>query len=197
MKPSAARIALGLFITTASLMASTTASAETTGRWKNAASPSGTPYYFGVSGGPLCGGNRCTYNQNTPIILWTSSQNDQYWGAAAPGTGHVLNNYGDIVSGTPWCLHPSGSTNNSNLVIDPCLTSSIDNWRLISAESLGAPFPGCFAFQNQLSWRVMSVYRGSIFSGAHVVEYDFCQPGSNVCGSPAGYHADQFWCPVP
>jgi hypothetical protein len=200
MKTSTARIALGVFVLTASLAASRAATAQTWARWQNASTPDSNPFFFGVSGGPICGGHGCTYNPNTQIIMWQLGQDDQDWLTTFPGGAqHVVNAHGDIVSGTGWCLHPSGSTNNSNLVIDPCTTSSIDNWIITKGSDLTQPATGnlanCYVFQNQLSFRVLSVYQGRVFNGAHVVEYDFCQPGSNVCGSPAGYHADQFWCP--
>jgi hypothetical protein len=201
MKTFATRIALGLFIVGASLAASKAANAQFTTyvRWQNASTPGGNLYFMGVAGGPSCSGNRCSYTSGTQIILWAWGQNDQNWYAPHPGvTEHVVNEFGSPVSGEGYCLHPSGSTNNSNLVINPCTTGTIDNWTVKSAESLNppAPFGGCFIFQNQLSGRVMAVYQGNVsVRGARVIEYDLCQPGSNVCGSPAGYHADQFWCP--
>lgn len=191
-----ARIALGLFIAGASVATPKAASAFV--RWQNASTPGNNLFFMGVAGGPQCSGNRCSYTPGTQIITWQFGQNDQEWNASAipGGPEHVSNMFGDPVSGTGYCLHPSGSTNNSNLVINPCSSSSIDNWTIQSAESMGAPFGGCFMFKNQLSGKVLSVYQGNVFNGAHVVEYDECQPGSNACGNPSNaFHADQFWCP--
>ncbi len=200
MKKSMTRIALGLFIAGASLAVSNAASAQTFVRWLNASRPNNNLFFMGVSGGPLCGGNRCSYNAGTQIITYQFGQNDQLWSAAFPGgPEHVVNMFGDIVSGTGWCLHVSGGSisNGANLVINPCTTSSIDNWTIQSSESLGAPFRGCFIFRNQLSGKVMAVQGGVPFNGARVIQYDLCQPGSPACGNPSNaFHADQFWCPV-
>jgi hypothetical protein len=200
MMTSATRIALGLIIACASVAAPKAASAQGFLRWMNASRPNNNIFFMGVAGGPQCSGNRCSYTPGTQIITWQFGQNDQEWSATVPGgPQHVVNLFGSPVSGAGFCLHVAGSSvsNNANLVINPCTTSSTDNWTIQSAESLGAPFSGCFIFRNQLSGKVMSAYQGNVFNGARVIQYDLCQPGSPACGNPANaFHADQFWCPV-
>jgi len=193
-----ARIALGLLITGASLASPKAASAFV--RWQNASTPNNNLFFMGVSGGPLCGGHGCSYNSGTQIITYQFGQNDQEWNATFPGgPEHIVNMFGDIVSGTGWCLHVSGGSlsNGANLVISPCTSSSIDNWTIQSAQSLGAPWSGCFAFINQASGKAMAVQGGVPFNGAHVIQYDLCRPDNNACGNPShAFHADQFWCPL-
>jgi hypothetical protein len=195
MKTSATRIALGLFIATASLAASKTASAQTYVRWENASQPNGNIFFLGVSGGPQCDGNRCAYSEGTQIITYQYGQLDQEWTAAVPGTGPVTNLYGDPVSGAGYVLAVAGNSTSdgANLVIWPSDGSLGQTWEI---EAVAGAYSGCYVFRNPNSGKVMSVSGGTPYNGAHVIQYDFCQPGSPACGNPANaYHPDQFWCP--
>jgi len=198
MKTSATRIALGLLIAAATLAASKGAHAQGFVHWRNASEPSGVKYYLGVAGGPICTPTRgCGYNAGTQIITWTLSQGDQNWLANYPETGVVQNEFGDRGVGDPWDLAVYGDSlaNNTNLVIEPPGDSS-ETWSVVSAESIGAPYTGCYLFTNQRSGKVMAVYQGNVFNGAHVVQYDLCSPTDGKCGNPSNaYHPDQFWCP--
>ncbi len=200
MKTSATRIALGVFIAAATMAASKGAHAQGFVRWQNASQPNGVQYYLGVSGGPWCTPTRgCGYTAGTQIITWTKSQDDQYWLGNYPGTVSVENKFGDPGVGDPWFLAVSGNStsNSANLVIEPWGYGSSETWVIESAEQLGAPYSGCYAFVNQHSGKAMAVQGGVPNNGAHVIQYDFCAPNNNNCGNPShAFHPDQFWCPV-
>jgi len=193
----------GLAIVVAGVAISGSAHAQSFSRWRNASTAHGT-FFLGVSGGAQC--NRfeeCGVVPGTQLITWQKAGDDQQWRLVLPGGGFVdvQDFFPDLATNSGTCMHVrnQSSSAGANLELTSggfCIFS--DNsvrWHLVRAEDIGAPFPGCFAFQNGLSGMFMSVYQGNVQNGSRVVQWPLCQPGSSACGAPAGFHADQFWCP--
>lgn len=212
MNRRATQIGLGVSAVIAGLMLSGSASAQSTSlqRWQNANTTNGV-FYLGVSGGEVCTGpnGSCGLKRGTQIITYQSSGDDQKMSApVVDTTGRIQDYYNDkdnmIVS---MCVGVANNLKslNAGLVIWDCQDQSQGPgqwWEAVSAEELGAPFPGCFVFVNQNSsvngaTIVMSVQNGVVKNGSGVVQYSLCSPASNACGNPSyAWHADQFWCPV-
>jgi hypothetical protein len=208
----ATQIGLGVSLVIAGLALSGSANADSTPlqRWQNANTTYGA-FYLGVSGGEVCTGpnGSCGLARGTGIITYQLSGDDQKMSAPlVDATGTIQDFYADkdnmIIS---MCV---GVGNNSQslgagLVIWDCQDQTKgpgQYWTALSAEELGAPFPGCFVFVNQNSsvngaTVVMSVQNGVVANGSPVIQYSLCEPTNNACGNPANaWHADQFWCPV-
>jgi Ricin-type beta-trefoil lectin domain-like len=210
MKSVATRRMLGAFIVIASLAVSGFASAQAQiwGRWRNASTAAGGPYYLGVSGGEVCdpATEKCGVKPGTQLITWTKSGLDQFMGAANPanngGPGIFRDWYNDWFDGTtPMCLAlPNNATTgpeNTNVVIWDCDSqNNAQNWYLVPASIEGAPYPGCYLIVNQGNGMALSVYQGNVKDGARVILWPGCAPNNGECGNPSNaWHPDQFWCP--
>ncbi len=207
------------FIVGLAIAGSAQAQAVTMARWRNADTRRGT-FYFGVSGGETCNPstNICGLKSGTQIITYQKSGEDQIWGATESWFSIGIQDlFPDIANGNPLCVTPQNesTSRNANLIVkdcqfdvqDPNVPAPSDNgdwnqvWAAIPAESVGAPYTGCFAFEKGLQNdpagpTVMSVYQGIVQNGSHVVQWPLCQPGSNACGNPPNaFHPDQWWCP--
>jgi hypothetical protein len=194
MQRVATRIAIGLSIITASLVLAAPASATNQTRWMNANQTHGAPFFLGVSGGPVCNRVGCGLNDGTNIIVWQAGQSDQLWNSTAPGQDLVIDYYGNINTGAAMCLGVAGGSTNqgAGLIIWHCNGNPDQKWNLITAESLQAPFPGCFVFSDGESGQVMGVSGGNVQNGTRVIQWPLFV---GVPNQPTGWHSDQFWCP--
>jgi hypothetical protein len=192
----------GLAIVVAGIGISGAAHAQSFSRWRNANTAHGT-FYLGVAGGEVCNpaNGQCGVAPGTQLITWQKAGDDQEVKFTLPAGGLVFlqDFYEDpwAIAGT--CLHVRGQSNSENANLETesslCLVDPYARWLPEAAENLGAPFPNCFAFQNQGSGLFMSVNQGNVQNGSRIVQWPLCVPGSGACGGPSGYHADQFWCP--
>lgn len=144
------------------------------------------------------------------MITWALAGDDQEMSAPADdATGTIQDFYNDSVNDVlPMCAGVAANSKalNAAVVIWDCQDQTQgpgQYWKAVSAEELGAPFSGCFAFVNQNSTLpgkqpvVMSVQGGVVKNGQTVVQYTLCTPTNGACGSPANWwHEDQFWCPA-
>jgi hypothetical protein len=194
MRKVMTRAGLGVSIITASLVLAMPASAANQTRWLNANQTHGA-FYLGVAGGPVCNGVGCGVKDGTNIIVWALGQFDQLWTATAPGAGIVQDYYNNNVSPFgPMCLGVAGGvlTQGAPLIIWDCNGNADQKWNTITAESLNAPFPGCFVFSDGQSGQVMGVTAGNVVNGTRVIQWPL------FVGVPhelTGWHSDQFWCP--
>lgn len=206
------RVLQGLAIVVAGVAISGSAHAQalnTFKRWKNAKTPCcSAPFYLGVSGGVKCNSanGQCGVASGTQLITWGKAGLDQEVQLILPGAGYVSiqDYYGDPWTYSGVCIHVRGQSTSLNASVETvsggsCLFGDDSTrWAFHRAEDIGfpaAPFTGCYAIENEVSHLYMSVSGGNVGNGSNVVQYPLCRPGSNVCGAPAGYHADQFWCP--
>lgn len=211
----ATQMALGVSFVIAGLALSGSATAQSTPlqRWQNANTSNGT-FFLGVKGGQACNlsNGSCGVKNGTQTITYQQSAEDQEMRApVVNAVGTIQNYYNDADNmALTSCL---GVANNSKslsagVVSWDCQSMSQgpgQYWKALSAEGLGAPFPGCFAFVNQNASTaypankpvVMSVSGGSVQNGSGIIQYTLCTPTNGACGSPSNaFHADQFWCPV-
>jgi Ricin-type beta-trefoil lectin domain-like len=207
MTKNGVRVLYGLAIVVAGVAISGSAHAQALNtflRWRNASTAHGT-FYLGVSGGVKCNpaNEQCGVAAGTPLITWQKAGLDQEVQLILPGGGYVSlqDYYSDPWTNSGTCLHVRGQSTSLNAVLETqsggsCLFGdNSTRWHTVRAEDLNAPFPGCYVFQNAASSLYMAVSAGNVQNGSAIVQYALCQPGSNACGAPAGYHADQFWCP--
>jgi hypothetical protein len=203
MRRSGVRVLQGLAIVAAGAAMSGSAHAQSFSRWRNANTTNGT-FYLGVSGGEVCdpANDQCGVAAGTQLITWQKGGDDQQWKEVLPGGGFVdfQDFFPDPWTNTGTCMHVRGQSNSENANLETqsggaCLTEPSARWRPIRAEDMGAPFPTCIAFQNLSSGMYVSVSQGNVKNGSHVIQWPLCQSGSSACGSPAGFHADQWWCP--
>ncbi|HVV53580.1 MAG TPA: RICIN domain-containing protein [Polyangia bacterium] len=178
------------------------AQAQTFSRYRNANTAHGT-FYLGVSGGEVCdpANEKCGVKAGTQLITYQKSGDDQQWELTLPQGGYV---YLQDLLGDPWtndgtCINVvnRSTSQGANLEIESagCIGDPTARWRPVQAEDLGAPYPGCYAFQDLASGLYMGVSGGNVQNGSHVIQWPLCIAGSNACGGPAGFHPDQFWCP--
>jgi hypothetical protein len=214
MKRLATQMVLGLSVVFAGLAISGSASAQTFGRWQNANQANGT-FYLGVAGGCVSKGPgfECGMKPGQQIITYQLAGFDQQMSAFTDGTvTQIKDTYPDYMDlTTPTCVGVANNVKslNAGLVIWDCQTPSQgpgQYWIAKTAESLGAPYSGCFVFVNQNSSAgqpaskpiVMSVQSGVVKNGSAVVQYTLCSPTNGACGNPSNqWHPDQFWCPAP
>jgi hypothetical protein len=160
-------------------------------RWRNADTTHGT-FYLGVSGGPTCNRVDCGLHNGANIIAWQFGQEDQLWWPES-GNGPVEDYYFNIDNGLSMCLGVAAGSLNAGtpLVIWQCNNALDQSWKIVSAEAVSAPFPGCSVFFNNKSGMVMGVSGGNVQNGTKVIQWPLFQgtPGGN-----AGWHPDQFWC---
>lgn len=202
MTRSALRIVQGLSIIIAGVAISGSAHAQSWMKLRNANMVHGK-FYLGVSGGQVCNSLGCGVEPGTQIIMWQSAfGGDQLW--AWPMTDSTLTNDLPIIGGVPpaACIwiddEPSGfPVENDSTYIENCAFAS--QWQAVTAESLGAPYSGCFAIKalsgSPGAPEYLSVYQGNVVNSSHVVLWPLCQPNSLNCGNPSAWHPDQFWCP--
>ena len=157
---------------------------------------------MGVSGG--CSGSPCRLISGTKIIVWSNPPNDgknhkdQDW-MGTPGSTTFVGNV--LPSQTPQLAGLSiqnSSTSNGALVvvrdIPPGSSTPDQTWEIKKAEDLGATtFANCYIFRNVFTGQVAGVSGGIVQNGSNVIQWPLFL---GTTGSPAGWHPDQFWCPV-
>jgi hypothetical protein len=209
MTKCAVRLVQVLFIVISGFATSGLAHAQspTWARWRNANTAHGR-FYLGVSGGEVCqsGGGPCGLVAGTQLITWQKSGPDQEWGVVEqsgnvnrlPGY-NIQNDLFDFSGGAMCLVIPfSKIGGNQQVIVDSCYNDAIDEtyWVAVSAESLGAPYSGCYAIKPYTSGYYMSVSQGDVHNGSSVVLWTLCKPNSGNCGNPSNaWHPDQFWCP--
>lgn len=210
------RVARGLSVVMLGVAIAGTAQAQTQGfaHLRNANTTHGK-FYLGVKGGDDCpaGEDYCGLWAGQQLITWQYvSSPDQIWGV--PPLGPTIENVSEILINPPPSPPPSSGPQacielddypivqeNDTLFVNDCQFGS--QWAAVTAESLGAPYPGCFAFKlvgegfpNTAMY--LSVYQGNVKNGSAAIIWPLCQPNSLDCGNPSNaWHADQFWCPEP
>jgi hypothetical protein len=175
----------------ASVTLAAPASAQNLGRWRNADTTHGN-FFLGVAGGPVCNYAGCGLNNGTNIIVWQYSQMDQLWWPDAGGP--LQDYYYNISNGLPMCAGvAAGSINQGTpIIIWQCNGALDQSWKIVSADAVSAPFPGCFVFFNNKSGMVMGVSAGNVQNGTRVIQWPLFY---GTPGAPTGWHPDQFWCP--
>jgi len=198
------RFALGLFIVTASLALARPASAT---RWRNLDTRNGT-FFMGVAGGCVNTQFGCRLISGSRIIIWQNTpgdgknHTDQNWMVpAVPATRFIGNT---LPSTTPQLaglsiLNSSTAAGAQVVVrdIDPAVSRPDQTWEIKTAQSVQAPFAGCFILRNVNSSQVAGVSGGSMTQGQNVIEWALYlgTPNQGSVQSPSGWHLDQFWCP--
>jgi hypothetical protein len=178
--------ALAASVGIAGLALAGSAQAQTYNQWRNADTTHGN-FFMGVSGGPQCNHVGCGLHNGTNIIVWQAGQSDQLWWPNG-GDGPVEDYYFNVDNGSPMCLGVSGGSlsQGTPLIIWQCNGAKDQSWKIASAESLSAPFPGCFVFFNDKSGMVAGVSGGNVQNGTRLIQWPLFQ---------GTWHPDQFWCP--
>jgi hypothetical protein len=191
MRRSALRTALAAFIAIGCVALTAPASAQSLVRYRNADKSNGT-FFLGVSGGPSCSPVDCGLKNGQSIITYQLGESDQQWWSTTNGPLYNLND--NVTIDALMCLGVAGGRLDEGipLVIWQCNGADDQSWKVVSASTLNAPFPNCFAFFNNKSGMVAGVSGGKVQNGTKVIQWPFFY---GTPGNIAGWHPDQFWCP--
>jgi hypothetical protein len=212
MKRLASGAVLGAVV--AAILAVATPASATT--WRNANTSNGK-MWLGVAGGVTCQyrGPNCWLTRGAGVVIWPDYGNawpgDQDWFYQFPDwTNYLYTNYVDQYGYWVMASPAGGGTGNgTRLIVWPPGNGSPgagpdfnQMFAAITAESIGAPFPGCVLFLNfnasnargatatpDSRWVVAGVSGGSMLKGTPVILWSLFTPAQT-----GGWHADQFWC---
>jgi hypothetical protein len=208
------RFALGLSVIAVGLAVATPASARS-GRWVNFVNKDrpveqGGPFFLGVAGGCTvrAPGEPCSLGLGARIIVWANvndgkNHDDQKWITLDSGSGFFTNflpvRTAVLQQAVLGIEGPSDRVKREGqpVIISDAIPGNPNpthTWAVVRAEDFGATtFAGCFVFVNINSGQVAGVAAANVFSGANVIQWPLF-PG--MPNQAAGWHPDQFWCPV-